>query len=87
MSSLETQFQNAAQQVQNLSKKPSNDELLKLYGLYKQSTIGDNNTPQPGFLDVKGKAKWNNWSSLRGLSKTNAMNQYISFTEELKKKY
>jgi len=87
MSSLETQFQNAAQQIQNLSKKPSNEELLKLYSLYKQATIGDNNTIQPGFLDIKGKAKWANWNELRGMSKTNAMNDYISLAQELKKKY
>ena len=57
MSSLESQFQNAAQQVKNLSQKPSNEELLNLYGLFKQSTIGNNNTPKPGLFDLKGKAK------------------------------
>ena len=28
-------FEKAAEEVKNLSKKPSNDEMLKLYGLYK----------------------------------------------------
>lgn len=87
MSSIDAQFANAAQQVHNLSKKPSNEELLNLYGLYKQATVGDNNTPQPGFLDIKGKAKWSNWNERRGTTKTNAMNDYISLVEELKKKY
>lgn len=25
-------------------KRPSDEELLELYGLYKQATVGDNNT-------------------------------------------
>lgn len=34
----------------NPSTAPSNEDKLALYGLFKQATIGDNNTPQPGFL-------------------------------------
>jgi len=87
MSSLETQFNNAAEQVKNLSKKPTNDELLNLYGLYKQATVGDNYTAKPAFLDMKGKAKWDNWNTRKNMSKTDAMNSYISFVNELQKKY
>jgi len=87
MSSLETQFNNAAEQVKNLSKKPTNDELLNLYGLYKQATVGDNYTAKPAFLDMKGKAKWDSWDARKNMSKTDAMNTYISFVNELQKKY
>lgn len=38
------QFTTAAEEVQKLSTKPSNDELLELYGLFKQATVGDNET-------------------------------------------
>lgn len=38
------EFEKAAKEVNELKKKPSNDELLKLYGLYKQATVGDVNT-------------------------------------------
>lgn len=51
-------FQTAAEEVKKLSKKPSNDHLLLLYGLYKQVTVGDNNTDQPGFFSFEAKAKW-----------------------------
>jgi diazepam-binding inhibitor (GABA receptor modulating acyl-CoA-binding protein) len=37
-------FNTAAEEVKQLSKTPSNDELLELYGLFKQATVGDNNT-------------------------------------------
>jgi hypothetical protein len=38
------QFKKASENVKTLSYSPSNDELLTLYGLYKQSTDGDNRT-------------------------------------------
>jgi diazepam-binding inhibitor (GABA receptor modulating acyl-CoA-binding protein) len=38
--------------------KLSDNELLEVYGLYKQATVGDNTTSKPGMLDFKGKAKW-----------------------------
>lgn len=37
-------FNTAAEEVKKLSKSPSNDELLELYGLFKQATVGDNTT-------------------------------------------
>ncbi len=36
----------------------SNDQKLQFYGLYKQSTIGDVNTPQPWSINMVAKAKW-----------------------------
>ena len=39
-------FNAAAEEVKNLSKRPADDEMLKIYGLYKQATVGDCNTRQ-----------------------------------------
>lgn len=47
----------------------SDDELLHIYSLYKQGTTGDNTTDRPGMLDLKGKAKWDAWTKLKGKSK------------------
>lgn len=48
--------------VRNLPKKslfqPSNADKLKLYGLYKQASFGDINTPQPDRWDLLNRAKW-----------------------------
>ena len=44
----------------------ADDEMLKLYGLYKQATVGDVNTDRPGMLDFAGKAKWDAWSGNKG---------------------
>ncbi|KAL1929784.1 hypothetical protein VTP01DRAFT_1922 [Rhizomucor pusillus] len=79
------EFQKAADEVQQLASKPSNDELLKLYGLFKQATVGDNNTSKPTF-DLKGRAKWDAWTANKGMSQEEAEKQYIAFVEELKSK-
>lgn len=48
--------------VRNLPKnslfQPSNADKLKLYGLYKQASFGDVNTPQPDRWDLLNRAKW-----------------------------
>ncbi|KAG0212783.1 Acyl-CoA-binding domain-containing protein 2 [Mortierella sp. GBA30] len=72
------EFNAAAEKVKTLPKEPSNDILLELYALYKQATVGDCNTTAPGFLDLKGKAKWNAWNGKKGLSQAEAEKQYIA---------
>ncbi|KAK9460310.1 acyl-CoA-binding protein [Lipomyces oligophaga] len=81
------EFEKAADSVQQLPNKPTDDELLKLYGLYKQATVGDNTTTKPGAFDFKGKYKWNAWNDLLGLSQEDAEKQYIELVETLVAKY
>eukprot|EP00276_Gloeochaete_wittrockiana_P000802 CAMPEP_0184672558 /NCGR_PEP_ID=MMETSP0308-20130426/86167_1 /TAXON_ID=38269 /ORGANISM="Gloeochaete witrockiana, Strain SAG 46.84" /LENGTH=68 /DNA_ID=CAMNT_0027119901 /DNA_START=146 /DNA_END=352 /DNA_ORIENTATION=+ len=51
---LSAKFYQAAEDVQHLNKKPSDIELLVLYGLYKIGTVGAVTTSRPdGFLDVQ----------------------------------
>lgn len=38
------EFLEAAEKVKNLKTKPNDSEMLELYGLYKQATVGDVNT-------------------------------------------
>lgn len=81
------EFDAAAAAVKDLPQRPSDLELLDLYGLFKQATVGDNDTPKPGMLDFKGKAKWEAWTKLKGLSKEDAEKKYIALVDELKAKY
>lgn len=37
-------FEAAAEEVKTLTKRPTDVELLELYALYKQATVGDNDT-------------------------------------------
>jgi diazepam-binding inhibitor (GABA receptor modulating acyl-CoA-binding protein) len=80
-------FNNSAKEVQNLKQKPSDQELLKLYGLYKQSLFGNNHTSQPSFFDFKAKSKWNAWSGESGKGKSRTKREYIEYVEILKNKY
>ncbi|GAA1924208.1 acyl-CoA-binding protein [Streptantibioticus ferralitis] len=77
-------FVTASQEVVKLSKAPSNDIKLKLYAYFKQGIKGDNDTPEPGFIDFTGKAKWKAWTEVKGMSKEEAQKKYIELVEELK---
>jgi acyl-CoA-binding protein len=80
---MKEKFAAAQERVQKLEKRPSNDQLLELYSLYKQATIGDATGDRPGLLDVKGRAKFDAWAKRKGLSKQEAMKQYVALAEKL----
>ncbi|KAI0243741.1 acyl-CoA-binding protein (ACBP)/diazepam binding inhibitor (DBI)/endozepine (EP) [Massospora cicadina] len=81
------EFIKAAEDVKKLPTKPSNEELLELYAYFKQGTVGDCNTERPGMLDFSGKAKWDEWSKLKGTSKEAAQAKYIEVAKALQTKY
>ena len=80
---LNEKFEQAVEGVQKLDSRPSNEHLLKLYGLYKQATEGDVSGDRPGGFDFKAIAKYDSWASLRGTSKEEAMTAYIELVNEL----
>jgi acyl-CoA-binding protein len=84
MADLKAQFEAAAQEVQSLSRRPDNDTLLKLYAFYKQATLGDVSGKRPEAMDMVGRAKYDAWASLKGVSKDKAMMAYIRLVERLK---
>ena len=71
-------FEDAKARVEKLKTRPSNEELLELYGLYKQATEGDVTGSRPGILDLKGKAKYDAWSRRKGLSGDEARKKYVA---------
>jgi diazepam-binding inhibitor (GABA receptor modulating acyl-CoA-binding protein) len=82
--SLQEQFDQAQADSKNLSERPDNMTLLKIYALYKQASAGDCEGKRPGFTDMVGRAKFDAWDGLKGTSKDEAMQQYIDLIEELK---
>ena len=80
---LKTQFNQAAEDVKNLSSRPDNQTLLELYALFKQATDGDVSGSRPGMLDVKGRAKFDAWAKKKGLSSEAAMKDYIALVTKL----
>ncbi len=81
--SLGDQFQDAKARVEKLQSRPSNDQLLDLYGLFKQATDGDASGPRPGLLDLKGRAKHDAWAKRKGVSKDDAMKKYVALVDAL----
>ncbi len=80
------QFENAVNDSNHLSERPSNDVMLQIYALYKQAVEGDLNIDPPSNpFDFVGKAKYSAWEGLKGKSKEDAMHEYIDLIAELKK--
>lgn len=83
MNDLNTAFEAAVAQSKELTERPDNATLLKIYGLYKQATAGDNTEKKPGFGDMVGRAKWDAWAALKGTASDAAKQQYIDLIAEL----
>ena len=83
MSDLHTAFNDAVAASKELSQRPDNATLLKLYALYKQASVGDAQGERPGFSDMVGRAKWDAWNDIKGLSADDAMQQYIDLVDTL----
>ena len=80
---VEEQFEDAQKRVNTLSKAPSQGELLDLYGLFKQAKEGDVQGKRPGMLNVKGRAKFDAWSSRKGKGRDDAMKAYVALVDRL----
>ncbi|MDT4926788.1 MAG: hypothetical protein QOG01_4501 [Pseudonocardiales bacterium] len=84
MADLAERFEKAQADVKTLTKRPGNDDLTTLYGLYKQATVGEaTGAKKPGRFDLVGKAKYDAWSKLAGVSADEAMTRYIATVDRL----
>ena len=78
---LKIKFKRASKKVWDLSEKPSNNQLLELYALFKQATEGDCQGRASG--GMKERAKWKAWNAISGMSESEAMERYCSIVEQL----
>ena len=83
MSDLKAAFDKAMADSKDLSERPDNATLLKIYALYKQGSTGDNTEKKPGFSEMVARAKWDAWAKLKGTSQEDAMQQYVDLIAEL----
>lgn len=82
---IKAQFEQAIADSKSLSQKPSNETLLQLYSLYKQSTEGDVSGEAPtNPFDFVNKAKYEAWAALKGKTSEAAMQEYVDLVEKLK---
>lgn len=84
MPDLNTAFETAFADSKQLSERPDNPTLLKLYALYKQATEGDNQGKKPSFSDIVGRAKWDAWEKFKGTAQDAAKQQYIDLVASLR---
>jgi acyl-CoA-binding protein len=84
---LQEQFDKAVIRSKELPQRPSNDELLNLYALFKQASEGDATGDRPGGFDFKAIAKFDAWVEKKGLSKEDAMQAYVALVDQLFKQY
>ncbi|KAL7963373.1 acyl-CoA-binding protein [Trichoderma compactum] len=85
------EFLEAQKATEAFTQKPTNDELLRLYALFKIGKGFDlESSPKPGMFDMKGKAKYAAWKAAyeEGITDPEeAQKKYVEFVEELKSKY
>jgi diazepam-binding inhibitor (GABA receptor modulator, acyl-CoA-binding protein) len=82
---LKETFEKATADSKQLTARPDNDTLLRMYGLYKQATEGDATGEGPSNpFDFIAKAKHDAWTKLKGTATDAAMTEYISIVGGLK---
>jgi acyl-CoA-binding protein len=84
--SIEEDFRAAQTRVKQLSKTPAPAQLLELYALYKQATVGDVAGSRPGMLDLKGRAKYDAWAKQKGTASDAAKTAYVALVDRLQQR-
>lgn len=82
---LECSFQDAAGRVErgSIASVAGSDQLLVLYGLYKQATCGPCTTFRPPFFQIKNRSKWAAWKNLEDMPGKIAKQLYVALVDEL----
>ena len=80
---LKKKFEAAAASVKKLKADPGNDAKLQLYALYQQGSEGDVQGKRPGFTDPVGRAKYDAWAKVTGMSQDDAMTKYVALVKKL----
>ena len=80
-------FQAASARSKDFTQRPSNEELLEIYALFKQATEGDVSAERPGGFDFKAIAKFDAWTTKKGKAKEAAMQEYVNLIAALEKEY
>ena len=62
---------------------PLQEDLLRLYALFKQATQGDCTVPRPSMLDMAGAVKWDAWNHILGMPMQTARASYVALVQQL----
>ena len=87
MADIAKKFEAASQDIKKLKKRPDDEDMLRLYALFKQGTDGDVTGDRPGTFAFVERAKYDAWAKLKGTGQAKAQESYIKLVERLKKTY
>ena len=87
MAVTDKKFEAAANDIKQLTKRPDDEDMLRLYALYKQGSDGDVQGERPGAFSFVDRAKYDAWAKLKGTDSTKAREDYVKLVERLKKTY
>lgn len=79
------EFEKSVERLRRKSTLVSGEDLLVLYGLYKQIMEGNCVTPQPWSVQVIERARWDAWYKNYNMSREEAMRKYIEKVNDLMK--
>ena len=79
--SLRMRFDRATKKAFELPTRPSNEQLLEMYALFKQAKEGDCEGKARGGL--RERAKWKAWNSVSGTTEAEAMQRYCEIVDFL----
>ncbi len=80
---LNDRFEAATKAATALPNRPDNETMLRLYALFKQARAGDVAGNRPGMFDMVGRAKYDAWAALKGMSPETAMQAYVDLVASL----
>jgi len=80
---MEEDFQKSVDRIKRKSMFTSGEDLLMLYGLYKQITEGNCITPQPWSNQVLAYKRWNAWYNNWNMPRQIAIDKYIEKVNEI----
>jgi acyl-CoA-binding protein len=78
-------FEQAQADIKTLKSRPGNDDMLFLYAHYKQASAGNVDGKRPGMMDMVGRAKYDAWAKLEGMSQKDAEKAYVAKVNALLK--
>jgi len=79
LSETDKKFAEAVHIFQNLPQelRPTQEEELEFYGLYKRAVVGKCNIPKPDFFNILALAKWEAWKKLDSITMLKAREIYV----------
>lgn len=75
-------FQETALKAGKFIKQLNQEQQMMLYGLFKQASVGENTSPEPGQENLVDYYKWQAWTSFKGFPQSDAARAYVYFVNQ-----